>query len=90
MVEQPAARAHAARSSVAKYSSSSRRADVLEHADRADRVERAVVHVAVVLHADLDAVVEPGVVHRAPRPLGLALRERDADRVHAVVRAPRA
>ena len=37
-----------------------RRADVLEHADRADRVERTVVDVAVVLDADLDEVGEPG------------------------------
>ena len=60
-------------------------ADVLEHPDRADGVERAVAHVAVVLHPDLDAILEPGLPNRAPRPVGLTLRERDADRADAVV-----
>ena len=35
--------------------------DVLEHADRADRVVRPVGHIAVVLHPHLDAVAEVGV-----------------------------
>ena len=58
---------------------------MLEHSDRADGVERPIVHVAVVLHADLDAVLEPGFANRASGPIGLALREGDADGVHAVV-----
>src|SRR5207244_5291713 len=58
--------------------------DVLEHPDRADRVERAVAHVPVVLHSNLDTLVEPGLANCAPSPVGLPLRERDADRAHAM------
>ena len=57
-----------------------RDADVLEHTDGADGVEGAVGDVAVVLHADLHPVVEPGVADGATRPFGLAYRERDPDR----------
>ena len=60
-----------------------RQTDVLEHADRADRVE-AAVDVAVVLHAVLDAL-DAGVRRGLLRVLGLVRRQRDADRLHAVV-----
>ena len=46
-------------------------ADVLEHADRADRVERPVVDVAVVLHADLDEVGEARLGDPLRREVGL-------------------
>ena len=57
-----------------------RQADVLEHADRADRVVGPVVDVAVVLVPDLDLVGQPGLGDPLLGQLGLALRERDADR----------
>jgi hypothetical protein len=57
-----------------------RQSHVLEHRDRADRVERSIGHVAVVLVPDLDAVGEPGVGDRLLGPLGLRSRERHADR----------
>ena len=60
-------------------------ADVFEHADRADRVVRAVVDVAVVLQPDLDPIAEPGVGDALAGELVLLARDRDADRVHAVV-----
>ena len=60
-------------------------ADVLEHPDRADRVVRAVVDVAVVLQPDLDRSGEPGLGDPLLRELGLAPRDRDADGAHAVV-----
>ncbi len=58
---------------------------MLEHPDRADRVERPVVDVAVVLQPDLDPVAEPRLGDPLRRQLGLALRHRHADRAHAVV-----
>ena len=61
------------------------RAHVLEHADGADGVERSVDDVAVVLHADLDAVGEPGLAYRRARPLRLTRRQRDADRGRTVL-----
>ncbi len=61
------------------------RADVLEHADRADRVEGAVDDVAVVLHPDLDPIGETGLANRVARPLRLSRRERHADGVHTVL-----
>ena len=60
-----------------------RQADVLEHADGADRVE-ATVDVAVVLDAELDTV-DPGRGRRAARVRRLVLRQRDADRLDAVM-----
>ena len=51
---------------------------VLEHADAADAVERAL-HVAVVLQANFDAVLQPGGPHAFGRQFKLLLRQRDAD-----------
>src|SRR5271166_4704632 len=59
--------------------------DMFEHADRADRVERPVVHISVILHADLDQRFETGVAYRAPRPVRLSIRQRHTNRVHAVM-----
>ena len=64
--------------------------DVLGHADRADRVERAVVDVAVVLDADLDPVGEPGLGHPLAGQRGLLRRERDARRPRRRTAARRA
>ena len=63
-----------------------RQPHVLEHPDRADRVERAVEHVAIVLVPDLDAIGQAGLGDRLLGPLGLAPRERHTHGVHAVVR----
>src|SRR5258708_22351043 len=62
-----------------------RRAHVFEHSDRADRVEGSVAHVAVILHPDLDPILQSGLSNCAPGPLGLALREGHADGAHAMV-----
>ena len=59
---------------------------MLEHPDRADRVERTVANVAIVLVPDLDAVGKSRIGDRLLGPLGLAARERHADRSNAVVR----
>ena len=64
--------------SESKYSAGLRGADVLEHADRRDRVERRLSQLAVVLQADLDPVGDAGGLD--------ALRERAAP---ARVRASR-
>ena len=61
-----------------------RQPDVLEHADRADRVERPVVDVAVVLQPHFDAVGDTRFRDALLREFGLALRHRDAHGVHAV------
>src|SRR4029453_11343505 len=55
---------------------------VLEHPDRADRVERPVGDVAVVLVPDLDAVDQAGLRDRLLSPVGLAPRGRHADGRH--------
>ena len=81
--EQPAGtqqRVHGARIGVELLA-----ADVLVHADAGDLVERAVGDLAVVADADLDAVGEAGGLDPLACELGLGLRERDADAVHAVV-----
>ena len=49
-----------------------REPDVLEHPDRADRVERTVADVAVVLVPDLDPVGESGLGGGLLGPLGLS------------------
>ena len=90
VVQQPALGQQERVAAGRSTSSSCVEADVLEHADRADRVERAVVDVAVVLQADLDPVAEPGLGDPLRRQLGLALRDGDADRAHPVVPRPRA
>ena len=69
-----------------KYSVESCRADVLEHADRGDRVELLAAEVAVVLQADLDAVGHsPASCDPLPGERGLRLADGDADRPGAVV-----
>ncbi len=61
-----------------------RRSDVLEHADRRDRVE-AALHVAVVLQADVDDVVEAGRGDPLAGQLDLSLRQGHPDDPGAVV-----
>ena len=63
-----------------------RAADVLVHADARDLVERLLVELAVVEHAHLDAVGQPGLRDAPARELRLRLRQRHAERSHAVVR----
>ena len=60
-------------------------ADVLVHADAGDPLERPVVELAVVLHADLDPVAQARLPHPFARERGLRVGERDADAAHAVV-----
>lgn len=60
-------------------------ADVLEHPDRADRVEGAVVDVAVVLEPDLDPVSEAGVGDTIAGQLGMASRHGDPHTSNAVM-----
>ena len=60
-------------------------ADVLEHPDRADGVERPVGDVPVVLQADLDPILQAGLLHPQRAELGLALGDRDAHGLDAVV-----
>ena len=62
-----------------------RAADVLVHPDARDLVERLLVELAIVEHAHLDAVAEPGGGDALARELRLRLRERHAERAHAVV-----
>ena len=59
-------------------------AHVLGHADGADRVERPVVDVAVVLDADVHPVGQSGVGHPFAGQGRLLGRERDADDVGPV------
>jgi hypothetical protein len=61
--------------------------DVLDHPDARDLVERPVVELAVVGHADLAPFVDTGVGGALARELRLRLRQRDPDRAHPV--APR-
>ena len=60
-------------------------ADVLRHADARDRVERLIAELAVVGHADLDALGQPGVGNALARELSLRRRERDAGHAHPVL-----
>lgn len=58
---------------------------MLGQADRADRVEVPLGDIAVVHEAHLGEVTEPLPVDRQLGPVGLLLRERDAERLDAVV-----
>ena len=64
-----------------------RRADVLEHADRDERIVVAA-HVAVVVLDELDAIGEPFVSAPAPRVGDLLGRDVERAHRHAVVPAP--
>ncbi len=68
-----------------KYSPRRLRPDVLEHADRADGVERPVGDVSVVLQADLDPVLQTRLLHPERAQLGLAFGDGDADGLDIVV-----
>ena len=54
-------------------------ADVLDHPDRADRVELLALQLAIVGDADLDAVGQAGVGDAPAGQLGLLDGERDSD-----------
>ncbi len=56
---------------------------VLEHAHAGDAVKRRVLHVAVVLQADVDAVLQPGRAHALARQVKLVLRQRHAHALRA-------
>src|SRR5919106_4577824 len=59
--------------------------DVLHGPRRGDRVEARLLQVAVVEVADLGPPLESGLADRALRPRHLLGRQRDSQRVHAVV-----
>ena len=59
-------------------------ADVLDHADRGDGVERLAGELAVVDDAEVGAVRDPGLLGAAARGLDLRRRQRDAGDVDAV------
>ena len=67
------------------------RADVLDHADRGDRVEALAAdarpQVAVVAYADLDPVLQARLGHAPARELGLGGGQRDAEGMHPVLAA---
>ncbi len=69
----------------AKYDGVVLHADVLGQPDRGDRVEVALLDVAVVHVPDLGEVVEPLLLDPLLRPRRLLAREGDAERVHAVL-----
>ena len=83
VVEQAPARAEAARQALG-VDVDLLLPHVLDHADAGDRVEALAAQVAVVLHADLDAVGEAGVGHAPAGQLGLGLGQRDAGDLRAV------
>ncbi|MCY1243611.1 hypothetical protein D9M72_566350 [compost metagenome] len=58
-------------------------ADVFGHADGADRIERSVVHVAVVLDPDVHAICQARVGHALARQPCLFIRKCYANDVHA-------
>ena len=62
-----------------------RRTDVLEHADRGDRVERVLSEVAVVLQADRHLSLETGLGHSLTGQGGLLRADRDPDHLHPVL-----
>ena len=59
-------------------------ADVLDHADRRDRVVALAVQVAVVGDAHLDLVAQPGFGDPPAGQFGLGWTQCDADGLHAV------
>ena len=71
--------------SVSKYWAVRAEPDVLEHADRRDGVELLAPQVPVVLVADLDPVLEPGLAHPPLRLVDLLVAEGHADHPGAVV-----
>ena len=89
VVEQPSLRDQQL-AQVAEVLAEAPAPDVLEHADGADGVERAVVDVAVVLQPDVDLAGQPGVLHPLDRGLDLAGRDGHADDLDPVVLARRA
>ena len=60
-------------------------ADVLGQPDRGDRVEAGLLDVAVVHEPHLGEVVEPLLLDRLLRPRRLLARQRDAERLDAVL-----
>ncbi len=56
---------------------------MLEHAHAGDAVEGAVLHVAVVLQADLNAVLQARALHALGGQVELVLRQRDAHALRA-------
>ncbi len=70
--------------SVSKYRAAGR-PHVFGHPDRRDGVEALTTEVAVVLVADLDAVLEPGLAHPTSRQVDLLETERHADHPGVVV-----
>src|SRR5680860_177466 len=56
--------------------------DVLDHADRGDRIEALAGDLAIVLGPDLDPVGDAGLCDPAPRLAGLGLGKGYADRLH--------
>ena len=84
VVEQPPARLQQPRER-ARVDVDLLLADVLDHADRGDRVEALAGEVAVVHDADLDPVGDAGLLGPLARPLGLRRREGDADDAGAVL-----
>ena len=67
------------------YSSICVDADVLDHADAGDRVERLAGQLAVVHDADVDPVADARLGRPLARQRGLRLRQRDAGDRHAVL-----
>ena len=61
------------------------RPEVFGHADARDGVERLVDDVTPVLHPNVDKVGDTLVDHALARILGLLLRQRDTDRLNAVL-----
>jgi hypothetical protein len=73
VVEQPAAGLHEPRER-RRIGVDVDGADVLDHADRRDRVEALAGQVAVVHHADVDPVGDAGLAYAPARALGLRPR----------------
>ena len=61
-------------------------ADMLDHADARDRIERPVGHFAVVGQPDLNAIGQPRRGDPLSRERGLLLRQRDSDNAYSVAR----
>ena len=84
VVEDPPARPHQPRE-LREVRVDVDAADVLDHADRGDRVERLARQLAIVHHAEVDAVFQPGLARPLARELRLRLGERDPGDVDAVL-----